>query len=155
MNAEERELNEKILADTVSFYHGQLPSEVRSYLLVERAITEEMITRFMLGHAHGGLKEHLLNGQNYPENACLESGVLKKQDGGEIQDFFFNRIIFPNIKNGKVVFAAKASCITTGVVPGKDPILTDGNGTKRERRTGRLNSASQKNITPNSFHKFI
>jgi DNA primase len=103
MNADERELNEKILADTASFYHGQLPPEVRAYLLEERKIAEEMINRFNIGYAQGGLRDHVMNELHYPAEACIEAGVLKKLNSGEIGDYFHDRIIFPNLKNGKVV----------------------------------------------------
>lgn len=143
MDIDKSELREKILADTASFYHSQLAKEIRIYLLEERKFTEEILSRFQIGYANGRLKDHLLNERNYSEEACLESGVIKKLDSGGVQDFFLNRIIFPNIKNGTVLHLTGRSIHGTepkylhlpgpilhlfneGALPNREVLITEG-----------------------------
>ena len=98
-----RSQEEKILDDTAWFYQEKLTPEVNHYLIEERKIFENIISEFKIGYAGGGLKDYLLNIKSYSEEACLEAGVLKKEDNGETRDFFYRRIVFPNLKRDKVV----------------------------------------------------
>lgn len=92
-----------ILTETTRFYHQSLTSEARSYLTEERGFNEKMISRFQIGYAKGGLREYLVDKCKLPLDLCLKAGVLKKADAGAIRDYFYNRVIFPNIKRGRVV----------------------------------------------------
>jgi len=92
-----------ILTETARFYHQSLTPEVRSYLTEERGCNEKMISRFQIGYANGGLREYLIDKCKLPLDLCLKAGVLKKTDAGTSRDYFYNRVIFPNFKRGRVV----------------------------------------------------
>ena len=94
---------EAVLQETAEFYHKNLPEKAKEYLISERGFTEKTIERFQIGCANGGLRSHLIENPNYSLEACLKAGVLKREDNGEIRDYFYRRIIFPNIKRGRVV----------------------------------------------------
>jgi DNA primase len=90
-----------ILGATASFYHRNLDQEAREYL-GKRGFSGETISRFQIGFANGGLRDHLKKVCGFPLDLCLQAGVLKR-DGEKINDHFFHRIIFPNIVRGQVV----------------------------------------------------
>jgi DNA primase catalytic core len=100
---EEERLVEKVLAATANFYHKSLTAEARRYLTKDRGFREETILRFKLGWADGKLKQHLIEKCQFPEEVCVKAGVLKKEEGKTARDFFYRRIIFPNIRQGRVV----------------------------------------------------
>ncbi len=95
---------EDILTEAAGFYHRSLTSEVRDYLSKKRRITDETISRYQIGYASGDLRKHLLDDRKMPLDLCLKAGVLKQQDSGAIKDHFYNRVIFPILKRGRVVF---------------------------------------------------
>jgi len=103
MSGDERRRIEAILTETASFYHRSLADEVTTYLIDERKFTQDIIERFQIGYANGGLRDHLVIGRHYPEDLCLTAGVLKKTESGEVRDYFFGRIIFPNLSRGNVI----------------------------------------------------
>ncbi|MDD4051049.1 MAG: CHC2 zinc finger domain-containing protein [candidate division Zixibacteria bacterium] len=88
---------------TAAFYHRGLTPSAREYLTLTRGFTEETISKFMIGYAAGGLKEHLLGERGFAEESCVEAGVLIKKNDGMVHDYFLGRIIFPNIRRGHVV----------------------------------------------------
>jgi len=94
---------EDILTETARFYHQSLTPEVKSYLSEKRGFTEETITRYLVGYANGGLREHLIDKRKFPLDLCFKAKVLKKTADGEVKDYFHNRIIFPNLRRGRVV----------------------------------------------------
>ena len=103
-----KEINETrqiqdVLTVTTKFYQTSLSPDARRYLNENRGFTDETITRFRIGYANGGLKQHLMEKCEFPLELCLKSGVLKRRDGGQTNDFFYKRIIFPNLKQGRVV----------------------------------------------------
>jgi len=100
---------EDILTETAGFYHHSLTPEVRTYLSGERGFTEEMISRFKIGYAKGGLRKHLIEKCKLPIDLCLKAGVVKKTNGGAVKDYFYDRIIFPNLKRGRVVHLSARS----------------------------------------------
>ena len=102
MRQDERLAIDVIREDTTSFYHNNLGNEAKSYL-IEKGFTEETIERFRIGYANGGLRDYLVNERGHSEELCLMSGVLKKDESGAIGDRFYRRIIFPNIRRGRVV----------------------------------------------------
>lgn len=109
LSSEEREGIEQdrllgdILTETAQFYHRSLTPSVRHYLGKERQFTEETVVRFKIGYANGGLKEHLLQKCGFPQALCIEAGVLKHHEGQAVRDYFYHRVIFPNIRRGRVV----------------------------------------------------
>lgn len=94
---------EDILTETAMFYHQSLTPEVKSYLSKERGFTEDTISRFQIGYTNGGLREHLIDTLKFPVDLCLKAGVLKKAEGKRVRDYFYHRVIFPNLKRGRVV----------------------------------------------------
>ncbi len=98
---ESRQVTE-VLAAAADYYHSALTPEARGYLH-SRGITDETIERFKIGHAGGGLLEHLTKEKDFLIETCLRSGLVKKSNGGRARDFFYNRVVFPNIVRGRVV----------------------------------------------------
>jgi len=94
---------EDILKETATFYHQNITPEVKAYLTGKRGLTEETISRFKIGYAKGGLREHLIEKCKLPIDLCIKAGVVKETDGGTVRDYFYHRIIFPNLKRGRVV----------------------------------------------------
>jgi len=100
-----------ILAASASHYHAHLIAQPRTalaeqawqYVTETRCIPPEIVTRFRIGWADGGLREHLLNEKRFPLEACLAAGVLKQEADGRVRDFFYHRLIFPNLVGGQVV----------------------------------------------------
>lgn len=99
----EDRLIKDILTATAEFYHRNLTQTARSYLTKKRGFTEETISGFRIGYAHDGLRDHLINECKFPMDLCLKAGVLKDIGEGSIRDYFYKRIIFPNLKRGRVV----------------------------------------------------
>jgi DNA primase len=95
-------LRQDVLAATAAYYHGALTEEARRYLTEERAIPPEIIERFGVGWADGGLRKHLLDEKGFPAEACVEAGVLARTEQG-LRDFLYHRIVFPNVVGGRVV----------------------------------------------------
>ncbi|MDO8570576.1 MAG: CHC2 zinc finger domain-containing protein [Candidatus Daviesbacteria bacterium] len=91
-----------ILSETAKFYHQSLTPEVKKYLLENRNFSEEIISQFQIGYAGWGLKEHLIDNLKFLPSLCIKAGILKEKDG-KVQDYFYKRIIFPNLKHGLVV----------------------------------------------------
>lgn len=94
---------EDILQETARYYHSRLNFRAKNYLLLERGFKEETITKFQIGCADGGLKDHLLKDGKFPIEACVDAGILKKGKDGIIRDYFYKRIIFPNSCRGRIV----------------------------------------------------
>lgn len=92
-----------ILSDASEFYRENITKEAIGYLIGKRGLTEEIVNKFQIGFASGGLKEYLTKRCNYPLELCIKSGLLKRNED-KVYDFFYNRITFPNIKNGRVVY---------------------------------------------------
>lgn len=109
LNSEERKRIDEdriigdILTETARFYHRNLSEEAKNYITKKRCLTEEIISYFKIGYAGGNLKKHLIDQCGYPVDLCIEAGVLKRNDEGVIRDYYYNRIIFPNFKHGRVV----------------------------------------------------
>jgi DNA primase catalytic core len=93
---------EDILTESARFYHQSVTDEAKAYLLNERGLTQEIISRFQIGFAKGGLRQHLMDECKFPLDVCLKAGVLREKDGAA-RDYFYQRIIFPNISRGRVV----------------------------------------------------
>lgn len=110
---------EDVRAETAKFYYQNLTEEVRDYLVKERGFTDETISHFLIGYANGGLKEYLIDKRKFSLDLCLKSGVLKKEEkrgeGKIVRDYFHNRIIFPNLKQGRVVHLSGRS------IDGREP----------------------------------
>jgi DNA primase catalytic core len=98
----ERRKIEDILAATMDYYCGCLTSDARSHLENQRGFSEETISRFRIGFAGGGLKEHLRKIE-YDEELCLKAGVLTRDGSAVVRDLFLKRLVFPSVRAGRVV----------------------------------------------------
>ena len=94
---------EDVLQKTTRFYESKLSQDAVKYL-EDRGLTAETVKQFRIGFAPGGLRDHLLNKCGFPEELCIEAGVLKKTLDGSSRDYFHERIMFPFIRHGQVVF---------------------------------------------------
>ncbi len=94
---------ESVRNETVRFYEKRISPEAMQYLTNGRGLEEETIKKFRLGYADGELKRHLVQELKIPIDLCVEAGVLKQHENGSARDFFYNRIIIPNLKQGRVV----------------------------------------------------
>lgn len=101
---EEKLIIIEILTETAKYYHNNLTDEARNYLENERKLTGETINRFQIGFACGGLKSHLTETCKYSLDLCFKAGVLRQKDDGQAHDYFYRRIILPNINKGRVVY---------------------------------------------------
>jgi DNA primase catalytic core len=99
---EEREI-EDILCRTASFYHKNITPPVEDYLIKTRRLSRDLITKYQIGYANGNLGKYLMGECNFKAELCIKAGVLKKRDDGNVVDFFYKRIIFPNVVRGKVI----------------------------------------------------
>lgn len=90
------------------FYKRQLAqkSELESYLS-QRGLSEETVRTFELGYAPGGgatLYSHLKSLQ-FSDEILLETGLVRKREDGQIEDFFRDRLMFPITDSRKRVIA--------------------------------------------------
>ncbi len=98
----EEALRYEILTATAAYYHSQLTEDARRYLIDERKLLPEMLDRFRVGWADGGLRTRLLDEKSFSAEECVAAGVLKRDERG-VRDFFYHRIVFPNVVAGRVV----------------------------------------------------
>ncbi len=92
-----------ILAATAAHYHSCLSEDARRYLIEERGLTLEVLERFQVGWAGGGLRKHLLEEKGFTAEACVAAGVLKEDEQRGLRDFFYRRIVFPNTVGARTV----------------------------------------------------
>jgi len=95
---------EEILNEALNYYVGKLPPHVEKYLVETRALKPSTVTRFHIGYACGGLKAHLITKCGLQEELCIEAGILKRNPDGSSRDFFRERVVFPFIQHGQVIF---------------------------------------------------
>lgn len=92
----------KLNSLALGFYHYLLTKhnigkKALLYLLQKRKIKEGVLNTFMIGFAPGlnnALSNYLIDKKKYKKEDLIEAG-LATQRGGDIVDFFTNRIIFP------------------------------------------------------------
>lgn len=101
---EEKRQIENILTETGVFYQSRIAPDVMRYLTDDRGLSEETIKTYRIGYADGGLKNHLVDKRNFPEELCIKAGVLKRTENNRVLDYFYKRIIFPTIKGRQIVY---------------------------------------------------
>lgn len=94
---------EDVLSETARFYHGGLTPAAMKYLTTERGFSRDTIKHFRIGYANGGLCQDLTENCGYELEICLKAGVLKRDKDGHVRDYFRDRLIFPNLRRGRVV----------------------------------------------------
>lgn len=90
-------------------------AEARRYL-EGRGLTAETIARFRLGFApdRRGLLRQALNARGLDDAQLVEAGLLKRpEEGGELRDYFFGRVVFPiTDRQGRVIaFGGRAMAV--------------------------------------------
>jgi DNA primase catalytic core len=87
-----------VLTAAAEIYHQNLTNEKREKLKQERGWTDETINNFKIGFSVSGIKQRLIS-RGFSESDIL--GGLVSEKGYE---YYQNRLMFPYIKNGKVVY---------------------------------------------------
>ncbi|MCK4823792.1 hypothetical protein KA005_49015, partial [bacterium] len=94
-----------ILTAAALFYHQNLMTdkEMKSHLINHYGLTENTITKYLLGYSKGlGLMKYLRN-RGFSEYTMKKSGLFVNA-GNSLKEFFDGRLIFPYWKSGKVVY---------------------------------------------------
>ena len=99
----ERDRIYQILKASTEFYHANLienPNSMQAKYLQKRGISQDMIEKFQIGASlnYDGLVNHL-QGLGFKENEMVLSGVVGRNDNGNLYDFYGTRLLFP-IFNG-------------------------------------------------------
>ena len=85
---------------------GRDGSDARDYL-AGRGLAEETVRAFRLGYApdQRGALRSALNAQGVNDDLLVEAGLAKRpEEGGELRDYFFGRIVFPiTDRRGRVI----------------------------------------------------
>ena len=102
--AEEREIR-RLLTEAAAYYHGILPDDVRKKLLRDHyGFSDEIIDRLRLGWSDGQLFQHFTVTLKVKRELALKTGLFVVIKGGQVKDFFQNRLVFPYRKAGQVVY---------------------------------------------------
>lgn len=79
--------------------------------LQNRRLRPDVISKFKLGFATNNKKDiyNFLKSKDVEEKLIIESGLARKNDRGDVYDYFRNRVIFPifNIKNQVIAFGGR------------------------------------------------
>lgn len=107
---QERNNLENVLTEAAENYHNNLKDKPELYNLIEGkwGITKETVDRYKLGYATEYRNLHEL------DQSILKKSGLVKVEGSRINEIFHDRITFPYLKRGKVVyFVARAASDNT------------------------------------------
>ena len=92
----------KMMNRAGEYYHNNLLNEFESgeneellKYLESRNITEKVCKLFKIGYALNGWNNYQNNFKKEKQDLQIEIGLLKKNENGNIYDFFRNRIMFP------------------------------------------------------------
>ncbi len=114
----ERRRVEALLTAAAAYYHGVLPSKVRRTWYQERyGFTDDTVDSLLLGWADGHLYEHLTGLLGATEAEALATGLFVRVRGGQIEDFFRDRLVFPYWRHGRVVYFIARATEHTGDEP--------------------------------------
>ena len=109
---------EDLLTAAAAHYHAVLPSKIRQTWYRERyGFRDETINDLALGWADGHLHEHFVQGLGIAEGEALSTGLFVRLQGGRVQDFFKDRLVFPYWKHGRVVYFIARATEHTGDEP--------------------------------------
>jgi DNA primase len=101
-----------ILDQSVLFFRRALELRLKKgdplieVFLRDRGINPQSLERFRIGFApsSGELVTYLLDSRRFRPSDLLDAGVLKRDRYGRLFPFFWNRVIFPFLKDGRVVY---------------------------------------------------
>lgn len=110
----ERREVEQLLTVAAAYYHRVLPSRVREeWYRKHYGFTDETIDQLQLGWADGHLFDHLREQHGVSRDAALRTGLFVIVRGGQVEDFFQDRLVFPYWRGGQVAyFIARATQYT-------------------------------------------
>jgi len=93
----------EINSTALGFYVESLGKNGKAmdYLTKVRGLSPESIQHFKIGCTNGVPLVSYLKSKGFTDKEIIESGLGVKRNG-EIKDFFFKRIMFPIIRNGRV-----------------------------------------------------
>jgi DNA primase len=91
-----------LMKEAERFYADNLIKNVKAmaYLQEKRGLTEESIRNFRLGCTNGASVFSFLKTKGYTEEEIREAGLTVKREG-EVRDFFWKRVMFPIVFQGK------------------------------------------------------
>ena len=94
---------QKLFSKAAEFYHNNLTVQSKNYLIKKRKRTEKFIMQEKYGTANGkSLYDHLIK-KGFKQSHILQSGLIRKNDDGNIYDLFNeNVLIYPVSVFGKV-----------------------------------------------------
>ena len=94
----------EINSTALGFYSESLKKNEKAmdYLTKVRGLSPESIQHFKIGCTNGVPLVSYLKSKCFTDKEIIESGLGVKRNG-EIKDFFFKRIMFPIIRNGRVL----------------------------------------------------
>jgi len=107
----ERREVQRLLTAAATHYHRVLPTKIRedSYR-GHYGFTDETIDGLQLGWADGHLFEHFTEVMGASRELALKTGLFVVLQGGRVEDFFRERLVFPYWRAGQVVyFIARAT----------------------------------------------
>jgi DNA primase len=94
----------EINSAALCFYVESLEKNEKAmeYLTKDRGLSLETIQRFKVGCTNASPLINYLRNKGFTDKEIIDSGLGVKRNGG-IKDFFFKRIMFPVIRNGRVL----------------------------------------------------
>jgi DNA primase len=114
----ERRRVEILLTAAAGYYHRVLPSKIREKWFHEHyGFTDETIDELFLGWADGHLFEHLKGLLGATREEALATGLFVRLQGGRVEDFFRDRLVFPYWRHGRVVYFIARATEHTGDEP--------------------------------------
>jgi DNA primase catalytic core len=101
-----------ILDHSALFFHRTLELRLKKrdpvieIFLRDRGISPQSLEKFKIGFAPSNdeLVNYLLDSRRFRPSDVLDAGVLKRDRHGKLFPFFWNRVIFPFLKDGRVVY---------------------------------------------------
>lgn len=114
----ERRRVEMLLTAAAGYYHRVLPSKIREKWYREHyGFTDESTDALLLGWADGHLFEHLTGLLGATPEEALATGLFVRLQGGRVEDFFRDRLVFPYWRHGRVVYFIARATEHTGDEP--------------------------------------
>jgi DNA primase len=111
----ERREVERLLGQAAAHYHQVLPTKIRDSLYRKHyGFTDETIDSLLLGWADGHLFDHFREVLGVERELALKTGLFVVVAGGQVEDFFRDRLVFPYWRNGHVVYFIARSTQFTG-----------------------------------------
>jgi DNA primase len=95
----------------LGFYVESLKKNEKAmeYLRKDRGLLPESIQHFKIGCTNGSPLVNFLRSKSFTDEEIIDSGLGVKRNG-MIRDFFFKRIMFPIIRNGRILgFSGRAT----------------------------------------------